>query len=108
MSARLQHPSAVPDDAVRRPWPLRATDFDLLGHVNNAATWSVVEDVLASRPQLRAPLWAELEYRAAIEPGDCVELATTDTEGPDGPSTTLWLVEPGSSRLFATARLRPN
>jgi acyl-ACP thioesterase len=112
VSARLQHPSDVPPDAVRQPWPLRATDFDLLGHVNNAATWSVVEDILASRPHLRVPLWAELEYRAAIEPGDQVELATTDSDDAEGPSTTVWLVDatpsPGSPpRLFATARLRP-
>jgi acyl-ACP thioesterase len=113
VSARLQHPSEVPLGAVRQPWPLRATDFDLLGHVNNAATWSLVEDVLAARPHLRVPLWAELEYRAAVEPGDHVELATIDIDGPDGPTTSVWLVEAAadserSPRLFATARLRPH
>jgi acyl-ACP thioesterase len=86
VSARLQHLAEVPADAARQPWPVRATDFDLLGHMNNAATWSVVEDVLASRPHLRVPLWAELEYRAAIEPGDRVELATTDLAGRVGPA----------------------
>ena len=115
VSARLQHPSEVPPDGDRRSWPLRATDFDLLGHVNNAATWSVVEDVLADRPHLRAPLWAELEYRAAIEPGDAVEVVTCDTEDATGPTTTVWMVEAAGAaigsdapRLFATARLRPH
>ena len=49
VSARLQHESEVPADAVRLPWALRFTDFDLLGHVNNAATWAMVEEV-AGRP----------------------------------------------------------
>ena len=33
--------------AQRRPWPLRRTDIDLQGHVNNAAYWHAVEDVLS-------------------------------------------------------------
>jgi len=109
VSARLQHPSAVPDDAERRSWPLRFADFDLLGHVNNAATWAMVEDVLADRPHLRPPLRAELEYRLAIERDDRVELAFVDE--PDG-SLSLWVVDgpaaPGTTpRLFATAVVRP-
>ena len=31
----------------RSPWPLRATDIDLHGHVNNAVYWQAVEHVLA-------------------------------------------------------------
>jgi acyl-ACP thioesterase len=108
VSARLQHPTEPPADGRRRPWPLRATDFDLLGHVNNAATWAVVEDVLVDRPQLRQPLWAELEYRAAIEIGDEVELVTLDD--PDG-SIAVWMIDaraPAEApRLFATALVRP-
>ena len=34
----------------QRPWPLRFTDYDVLGHVNNAAAWSAVEEVLADAP----------------------------------------------------------
>ena len=109
VSARLQHPGEVPADAVRQPWALRFTDFDLLGHVNNAATWAMVEDVLADRPHLRPPLRAELEYRLAIERDDRVELAFVDE--PDR-SLSLWVVDapaaPGTTpRLFATAVVRP-
>ena len=105
VSARLQHPSEVPAEAVRRPWALRFTDFDLLGHVNNAATWAMVEEVLVDRRRLRPPFRAELEYRLPIERGDQVELATLDR--PDG-SLALWITEPEPAgddppRLYATA-----
>jgi acyl-ACP thioesterase len=107
VSARLQHQVEVPEGD-RRPWPLRATDLDLLGHVNNAATWAAVEEVLAARPRRRGPLWAELEYRAAIEAGDQVDLVVQDA-GPDGP-VAIWMVERASEapRLFATALVRPH
>ena len=42
----------------RARWPLRATDEDLLGHVNNAAYWHAVEERLRRRrpdPRAAAP-----------------------------------------------------
>jgi acyl-ACP thioesterase len=83
VSARLQHPSSPPPDATltRKPWPLRATDFDLLDHVNNAATWAMVEEVLADHPR-KAPYRAEIEYRLPIERGCDVELdVASDDDG---------------------------
>jgi acyl-ACP thioesterase len=100
VSARLQHPGEVPDGAVRRPWALRFTDFDLLGHVNNAATWAMVEEELVDRRHLRPPYRAELEYRLPIEREDLVELATLDH--PDG-SLSIWMTSPNGDRMFATA-----
>ena len=88
VSARLRHDASVPDDAEREPWALRFTDFDLLGHVNNAATWSMVEEVLVRRPHLRPPLRAELEYRSAIERGAQVTLAARDRDG----TLELWIL----------------
>lgn len=73
VSASLRHP-APPDDGPRRPWPLRSTDHDPLGHVNNAATWEPVEDELDR--QGLVPVRAELEYRAAIDPDDEVDVVT--------------------------------
>lgn len=109
VSARLQHTADVPPEASRTPWALRFTDFDLLGHVNNAATWAMVEEAVVGRRHLRPPLRAELEYRLPIEQGDQVEIAALDR--PDD-SLTLWMTEPavGSAeprRLFATALVRP-
>jgi acyl-ACP thioesterase len=62
-------------DLPRAAWPLRATDVDRMGHVNNAAYWAAVEHHLAGRgPDLRAPHRARLDYRHAIDLGDAVEL----------------------------------
>jgi acyl-ACP thioesterase len=75
VSTRLELPLPAADSA-RTPWPLRATDVDLHGHVNNAVYWQAVEDVLRSSPiDVRRPLAAELDYRDPIDLSDPVELA---------------------------------
>src|ERR671918_2785110 len=68
--------------APRRSWPLRSTDVDLLGHVNNAAYWDAVEEVLAREsPDRRLPLRALLDHCHAIDLGDPVELAEGSQDG---------------------------
>jgi acyl-ACP thioesterase len=58
------------------PWPLRATDEDVHGHVNNAVHWQAVEHALAQAGLDAArPLVAELDYRDPLDLGDVVELA---------------------------------
>jgi acyl-ACP thioesterase len=71
----------VPDGARAVPWPLRAVDVDLLGHVNNAAYWAAVEEQLAAgrsngdtHPLLRGRHRAVIEYGAGVEPGADVVL----------------------------------
>ena len=60
-------------------WPLRASDEDVHGHVNNAVHWQAVEHALALRGLDAAqPLVAELDYRDPIDFGDAVELASSD------------------------------
>ena len=62
-------------DATPVVWPLRATDVDRMGHVNNAAYWAAIEHRLAGRrPDLRRPHRARLEYRHPIDLGERVEL----------------------------------
>lgn len=74
-STRLTLPDP-PADARRAPWPLRATDLDLMGHVNNAAYWKAVEDRLhGTGPDLRLPYRARMDYRHPIDLGEPVELA---------------------------------
>jgi len=64
-----------PEDARRTRWTLRLTDIDLLGHVNNAAYWHAVEELLSEHgPDPRRPLRARLEHRHAIDLEDDVEL----------------------------------
>ena len=62
------------DDAPRTPWPLRVSDVDVHGHVNNAVHWQAVEDALPVTGRLRA----ELDHRQPIDLGDELELASFD------------------------------
>jgi acyl-ACP thioesterase len=101
VSGRLSLPRP-PDHAHARAWPVRASDFDLLGHVNNAAYWFAVEDELARLAPDHAPVGAELEHRAALEPEDPVELRSTL----DDDVLSVWLTVRGEARSAARLRLR--
>ena len=67
---------APPEDAPRMVWPLRMTDVDVLGHVNNAVYWQAVEHGLAGTGRdMRSPLRARLDYRHPIDLNEDVALA---------------------------------
>ena len=92
-STRLELPEP-PAGADRIRWPLRVTDVDLAGHVNNAAYWSAVEQVL---PRDRAVRSAVLEYRDPVDLGEPVELATWR----DGSAFAVAFVAGGAVRASA-------
>ena len=71
VSTKLALPDP-PADAPRTPWPLRVTDVDLHGHVNNAVHWQAVEHVLPVTGRVRA----ELDYRQPIDLGEQIEIVT--------------------------------
>jgi acyl-ACP thioesterase len=74
VSPRLELPQP-PTGSARARWPLRATDVDVMGHVNNAAYLEAVEELLSqSGPDPREPLRALLGYRHAIDLGEEVDL----------------------------------
>jgi acyl-ACP thioesterase len=74
-------------DAIPVEWPLRATDVDRMGHVNNAAYWAAIEHRLAGRgPDVRLPHRARLEYRHPIDLGERVELFEAAHDGRYGVS----------------------
>jgi acyl-ACP thioesterase len=91
-----------PIDGNRSLWPLRLTDVDRMGHVNNAAYWAAVEQRLAELGvATRGPLRARLDYRHPIDLGDRVELAESAEEGSyhlaflvEGAVKAVALVEP--------------
>ena len=56
-----------PADLALSPWPVRFSDFDVMDHMNNAIAFVLVEEVLARRRDLRAPLRVEVEYRSPID-----------------------------------------
>jgi acyl-ACP thioesterase len=101
-SARLSLPK--PDAGTPgRDWPLRATDFDTAGHVNNAIAWAAVEDVLAAGHWL--PAQAELEYHRPMLPGGQPRLLAREQDRGEGREVFLWLTDGGerlvSGRLYS-------
>jgi acyl-ACP thioesterase len=82
----------VPDAVERRPWPLRRVDLDVLNHVNNAAYWSALEELVGERPSLvDGPHRAVVEFAKPISPGASVELWSTG----DDRSVSAWLCVDG-------------
>ena len=74
-------------------WPLRATDIDVVGHVNNAAYWAAIEEELArrGRPRVRT---AEIEFRSGLDLAEAVDIAIRDTEA----GFAAWLLVDGDVR----------
>jgi acyl-ACP thioesterase len=65
--------------AAAEPWPLRAVDIDLLGHVNNAAYWAAIEEQVEPGTAFAHGLLgrahrAVMEYGPGIALEDAVEL----------------------------------
>ncbi len=100
VSTKIELPDPPPH-AARFPWPLRSTDVDLHGHVNNAVHWQAVEHRLAARGlDLERPLAVRLDYGDPLTPGEEVELA----EWVDDGTYSLAFVVDG--RTKASARVR--
>jgi acyl-ACP thioesterase len=73
----------------RRPWAVRRTDFDVLGHVNNAVYWVALEELVGERPELVAgPHRGVVEFARPIGPSTEVDLVAL--HGDD--SVAAWLV----------------
>ena len=98
VTARLRHPS--PEGAVERfRWRFRATECDLVGHINNTAYLQPLEEELLAGAgggaaaggegggdgELQS-IDVEIEYRSPAQPGDTLVLR-------DG--ARRWIVSPG-------------
>lgn len=81
-----------------RPWPLRASDFDVWRHVNNAISWAAVEDEVARLGWV--PLRADVEHHEAITSGVSLSLASATLPGGHG----LWLLS-GEGKVLTAALL---
>jgi acyl-ACP thioesterase len=82
----------IPENANRRAWTLRAADVDTMGHVNNAALWQSLCEVVA------VPLQSvSVSHHAAIERDDTVTLVTAPG--------LLWLTVDDDVRLSAEYQL---
>jgi acyl-ACP thioesterase len=101
VSTKLALPDPPPD-RVGVPWPVRVTDVDRHGHVNNAAYWQAVEERLVRRgPDPARPVRALLDYRRPIDVDDDVTLV----ESVDGDCVDVAFVVDGGVR--AVARVAP-
>jgi acyl-ACP thioesterase len=97
VKARLLHDD--PPTATGSPYGARFVDFDVMGHMNNAAYWNAVEEELSVRRENRHPMRAEMEYRQGIEPHNHASLVV---EGDDA-AFSLWFIEDATT--FASARV---
>lgn len=85
------------------PWPLRAVDFDVMSHVNNAAYWAAVEEVLAAHrdhpahPSQGTPVRAVLEFGSGIDRDAQVELLVRR----DDKQLDIWFTEDGTTHATA-------
>lgn len=82
-------------------WQLRSTDFDALDHVNNAAYWEAVEEIVKAHGGMKAPLKVVLEHHDAIERGEKV----TITWRMHANEITIWHVVNGE-RIAAVSRVK--
>jgi acyl-ACP thioesterase len=96
VSARLELPGPSGASA-GRPWPLRVTDFDTIGHVNNSVHWAAAEEALTGANW--RPASAALDYNRPILPGCVPTLVSGGTDG----RLCAWLLD-GPQRL-ATIQL---
>lgn len=98
-----------PHDLDLAPWPTRFTDFDVMNHINNAIAFALVEEILAHRRDLRAPLRIVVEYRSSIDRDVALRIGGIDA--PDGPGVGAqhdgWLVDDQSRCQIAFRISRP-
>jgi acyl-ACP thioesterase len=102
VKARLRLPAEPPAGAPRGTWPLRRSDFDLLGHVNNAVAWAAVEeDAYRVDPDRRIGE-ADLEYRGPIDGDGALAVVAAGDDSGRG----VWLLDDtGQSAVVATVTL---
>jgi acyl-ACP thioesterase len=87
VSGRIATP-VVAEGAQLLAWPLRRADLDIVGHVNNAAVWQAVTEVVTT------PIsWVSVVHHGAVENGHDVQIAHAPG--------SLWLLVDGEVRVSA-------
>ncbi len=84
----------VAESAAHRPWPLRRVDLDVAGHVNNAACWTPVAELVADAGSTVAE--ADLIHQDSVEWGTPVTLAAVPG--------ACWLLQDGQVAVSASWR----
>jgi acyl-ACP thioesterase len=98
VSARLA--LAAPTDLVDAlPWVVRRADLDPFDHVNNAANWAFVEELINGTMPRRGR--AEMEFVGPVTYGTHLESVIERADG----VTSMWLLNEGS--VLSAARWSP-
>jgi acyl-ACP thioesterase len=96
---------AETDTADVRPWVIRRVDIDPLQHVNNAAHWAALEEIMAERRSRRRGV-AEIEFLVPLdapsESGGSVDLVVARAADP----VRAWLVSTSADRPTTHTTLR--
>jgi acyl-ACP thioesterase len=87
VSGRVSKPVVSPE-ATMRPWPLRRADLDVVGHVNNAAVWQAVTEVVTTPVST-----VTVVHHGPVESGHDVTLASAPG--------LLWLLVDGVVQVSA-------
>ncbi|MCU1395766.1 MAG: hypothetical protein JWM34_4194 [Ilumatobacteraceae bacterium] len=89
-------------------WPLRFVDFDILGHVNNAVYWAMVEEEIGNRRTrglpFATPFTVTLEHHDGIDRDDTVAITVLDAD--DGFDLWVHAHKPGGPSVAAVVRAR--
>ncbi|MDA8062000.1 MAG: thioesterase [Actinomycetota bacterium] len=86
-------------------WALRFADLDVLGHVNNAVAWSLLDELAERVAPRLAVSSAEVEYREPIAGGGAVDVRFALGDG----TLRMWVApEAGAVAVTALARLAPS
>lgn len=80
--------SLPPSDATHQPFTVRRSDLDVIGHVNNAAVWYAVTEVVDTPVR-----YGEVVHRGSVELGDDVDIARL--------GDALWLLVGDDVRVSA-------
>lgn len=98
---RIPRPSVVPaQQRHQERWQLRRTDFDPLGHVNNAAYWAVVEQWLEPFDQ---PRRVRVEYGGGVAAAPNVLIERAAEPG----HLMLWWWDGDEETVTASAMVQP-
>jgi len=96
VSSKLSLPGRPPEHAARQMWVFRRADLDQFDHVNNAAHWAVIEEILQRGGLARRGV-GELEYLTPADAEDLSELVVDHD--------MTWVVAHG--RTLTAARWTP-
>lgn len=117
VTARQTLDPVVPgdDDVHTMPWWPRVTDLDILDHVNNAASWEIVEQSIDRAVERglfaidrSGPLRAEVEFRDAIDAAEvrsAMPMTIAHRVVGDRLDVTLWSIDGETAHV--TARVEP-